>query len=530
MKFMIRISFVLVSCLLINSMQTYAQPIDSDSDGWINITSFNDLLWVSENPAQWSKSYELDTDIDASSTATMNVGDHDGDSSTPDEAMGWKPIGRDLNNDGDCNDSGEYFSGSFDGHGYTISGLNINRPTQSYVGFFGNIKAVSAVTISNLKIENISVSANEIAGGLIGNILASSANVTVEKCAVSGTINGDNRLGGLIGYVYTGASMATVKESYSDADLTGKNRIGGLIGYALSNIGKISISDSYSKGGVTGVNRLGGFIGYGYAGNIKISNCYTVGVVTGAGISVAAFIGEDYLSNIDITNSYWNNEISMQTTGIANVVPDPIGLVGLSDSEMKDQTKFANWDFINQWGRNDLLYDGYPYLKNIQSSSFVKHLNIAVKVAMMGQYNLGIHNQVPIKLELYQGEQGSSWGGMTKLKTIPAIININSWVFIEVDYMTDILATDKIYKIIVKAAGYLPLYCTEELKIVNERISYDFTSSASKAVGGENALQEVNGSYFMRVGDFNNDNMIDADDTQVLVPSYGIDFTPHIPH
>lgn len=52
----------------------------------------------------------------------------------------WKPIG----------DRWSSYTGTFDGQGYTISGLYFNNPTSSYVGLFGSIGA-------NGKISNVGV-------------------------------------------------------------------------------------------------------------------------------------------------------------------------------------------------------------------------------------------------------------------------------------------------------------------------------------------------------------------------------------
>ncbi len=56
-------------------------------------------------------------------------------SNTANGGLGWNPIGNNTNS----------FTGTFDGLGFTISNLYINRPTQDYVGLFGFESSTSSI-------------------------------------------------------------------------------------------------------------------------------------------------------------------------------------------------------------------------------------------------------------------------------------------------------------------------------------------------------------------------------------------------
>ncbi|RXJ96788.1 hypothetical protein CRU94_01370 [Arcobacter sp. AHV-9/2010] len=127
--------------------------------------------------------------------------------------LGWNPIGDNTNK----------FIGTFDGKGFTISDLYINRPS-TYVGLFGYI---NNSTIKNLGLTNVD-------------------------------ITGSNYVGGLVGYINHG----TITNSYANGKVSGIGYIGGLVGY---NGGNGIITNSYASGTVSGNSYIGGLVGYGFA-------------------------------------------------------------------------------------------------------------------------------------------------------------------------------------------------------------------------------------------------------------------------
>ena len=90
-------------------------PDPSISDGYITILIAAELDAVRRN---LGGSFRLGADIDLSGFAN------------------WQPI--------------KNFTGSFDGNGFTISGLSINRTTTSNIGLFGSINNAN---IRNLTVE-----------------------------------------------------------------------------------------------------------------------------------------------------------------------------------------------------------------------------------------------------------------------------------------------------------------------------------------------------------------------------------------
>lgn len=82
---------------------------------------------------------------------------------------------------GTVGEEGFPFLGTFDGNGYTISGVNMNIP-EGYVGLFANLGGV----VKNLKIENSTFS-----GRVCGAVAADTADAAILNCYVDAQVHGE---------------------------------------------------------------------------------------------------------------------------------------------------------------------------------------------------------------------------------------------------------------------------------------------------------------------------------------------------
>ncbi len=108
-------------------------------------------------------------------------------------------------------------AGEFDGDGYIIRNLNVNRSSVIYLGLFGE----NLGEISRLGLENVSVDGREYVGGLTGL-----NGYLIRDVYVSGLVNGDYSVGGLVGYNDENVinSYAVVNVSEYSGGLIGDNR------------------------------------------------------------------------------------------------------------------------------------------------------------------------------------------------------------------------------------------------------------------------------------------------------------------
>ena len=234
----------------------------------------------------------------------------------------WEPIGTSNSDD-------KAYSGTFDGKGYTISGLYFNKPT-SYVGLFGCIGAngkISNVGVldsyfqfiahgggvcgvnygelqkcSNSSTVSVTGDYAENAGGVCG-----SNSGTIKSCYNTASVSGQYYVGGVCGN-----NSGTIKSCYNTASVSGQYFVGGVCG---NNSGVTStITNCFNEGtvSVTGDNAqyVGGVCGLSY-GTIK--SCYNTASVSGQ-YSVGGVCGKNY--NGTITNCYYLENTA--TCGIGN--------------------------------------------------------------------------------------------------------------------------------------------------------------------------------------------------------------------
>ena len=187
------------------------------------------------------------------------------------DGNGWIPIG------GAAMYGLNEFRGTFDGKGYSISGLYINNSKNYNSGLFGLVENGTLKNINVLDVEITGDSSNSpSAGGIVGRIDTGS----ITNCSSTGSVIGKNNAGGIVGH----ATNCNITNSFSTCDVTSKASVGGIAGF-LSSSGSAkskSIKNCYSTGVVTGGADYGSTGGIaGYMLYYIMENCYSTSVVTG---------------------------------------------------------------------------------------------------------------------------------------------------------------------------------------------------------------------------------------------------------
>ena len=232
------------------------------------------------------------------STATYTVSDYNDSSDT-----GWQPIGDSLSN---------AFSATFEGNGFSISNLQINRKS-SDVGLFG----INAGTIRNLGLLEIQVQGSEEVGGLAGKTEVAAL---IINSYVHGSILGNNVVGGLCG-----ANSGRIINSYANADVRGEDYIGGLAGRSQGDNNPQTISEivnSYAAGTVHSLlegetqARVGGLLGY-LSNDAMVENSYSIAMVSivDSGLEVSGLIGTAE-GMPTVVDSYWDTVMSGRTNSL----------------------------------------------------------------------------------------------------------------------------------------------------------------------------------------------------------------------
>ena len=230
------------------------------------------------------------------------------------------------------------FTGTFDGGGFTISGLT--KPLFEVID--GDDSGSVVKHISDLTLEAAAggvtgsgILAIEVYGGtvidnvhVIGDViditdtevggLVGYSSGTISNSSAIGDVDGAGNVGGLVGY-----SDGTITDSSATGAVTGiEDYVGGLVGYSNGEI-----SNSYATGAVSGDNYVGGFVGSTGVGpnNSLITNSYATGDVIGSGEYIGGLVGDSYGT---ITNSYATGDVIGDETGLGEYIGGLVGYLG----------------------------------------------------------------------------------------------------------------------------------------------------------------------------------------------------------
>ena len=170
------------------------------------------------------------------------------------------------------------YSGTFDGNGHTISGLNVNYGDKNG-GLFCYVKSA---TIKNLTVAG-SVTYSSGDGIAYGGIVGYADSSTIENCTNRCTVTGNWYAGGIVGW----SADSDIIGCANFGNISSPFRSGGICGIVIGQVDAYGIDatirDCYNVGMVSG-NYAGGITGHSDSSDIDIliANCYNVGSLHGS--------------------------------------------------------------------------------------------------------------------------------------------------------------------------------------------------------------------------------------------------------
>ncbi len=312
---------------------------DKDNDGLIEIETLEDLNAVRYQPdgsgyrasSTASKiatgcpdnrclGYELVKDLDfldeASYVSTSNK-------AVWTTGTGWQPIGNIVNND--CTDaSSTCLGGVFDGNGFTVTNLMIDKANSDTIGLFGVVGGTSS-EIRKIGLIDVLVKGKQSVGGLVGFMKRGK----ISNSYVTGTIEGHSDVGGLVGFIERGQ----ISGSYAKSSVGGNSHVGGLVGESRADI-----RNSYAAGNVTAVDAdsVGGLVGF-FSKNIYNSYALSDVIATGKSTDIGGLVGALFV-NASINNSYAAGSVTAEEgvrvgglVGLGYFISDIIGSYAAGD-------------------------------------------------------------------------------------------------------------------------------------------------------------------------------------------------------
>jgi len=182
---------------------------------------------------------------------------------------------------------GTPFTGTFDGDGHKITGLEIDgRGTKGYLGLFG---CIEGGLVKDLRLERVSIGGSGLLTQYVGLLVGFSAGGTIINCSVAGDITGiggPQVVGALAGMNGAGGLINRCRAVAGTTN--GRSDVGGLVG---RNAPGARITDCRADGGVDGeLSCVGGLVGFNEG---TISRSQATGAITDSeyGMATGGLVG-----------------------------------------------------------------------------------------------------------------------------------------------------------------------------------------------------------------------------------------------
>lgn len=273
------------------------------------------------------------------------------------------------------------YSGTFDGNGHTISGLNVNYGDKNG-GLFCYVKSA---TIKNLTVAG-SVTYSSGDGIAYGGIVGCADSSTIENCTNRCTVTGRWYAGGIVGRSVDSDIIGCA----NFGNISSPSRSGGICGKITGEKDTYGIDatirDCYNVGMVSG-NYAGGITGQSDSGNIDIliANCYNVGSLHGSdnrGEIIGDPLSASSLTTID--NCYYlptgnsastSNRVIVKRTDSKTAAEFADGTVVLALLKAGEHDNNADpWadecKYLDAAGKTLPVFNGQGYTHNHQSDKW----------------------------------------------------------------------------------------------------------------------------------------------------------------
>ncbi len=202
------------------------------------------------------------------------------------------------------NSNCDYFAGTFDGNGHTISGLYVNKESNNMGMFVG---AKGTATIKNLALINsyFEQKGSKDRVAAICPTVAKGGNVTIENVYVDAIVIGPKTAGGIVGLLMDSGSSATVTGCvFAGSVKSSAKYVGGIVANGGSLT--VNISDCVNLGTISGSDEVAGIIGRNAQANMTLTRCVNLGKIIGTSTGcVADLVGKNKLETTVFVDCYW---------------------------------------------------------------------------------------------------------------------------------------------------------------------------------------------------------------------------------
>lgn len=256
-------------------------------------------------------------------------------------------------------DNSIYFKGTLDGGNHVIDNLKINYVNEELGGTGLFACSADETTIRNLIIgSNSTITGGFTTGAFIGQMNGG----LLENCENRAYVEANQFSGAVVGVMEGGV----VRCCSNRGKLYAATDIGGIVGQG-ANTGKVEYC--YNVGSIKAFGFGGGGIGGALYDTFSISNCYSIGGVSGNSsqyLGIPHAIVSDAIKESTVTNCYYVKALSTVDDDRATAV---------SEAEMKQAAFLTK---INN-GTNNFIADGKNINNGFPILSWQKEMTTGIK-------------------------------------------------------------------------------------------------------------------------------------------------------
>lgn len=265
--------------------------------------------------------------------------------------------------------NGHDFNGDFNGNGYTVSNLTIDKSTDrdaTYIALFGHVGSNGTVRNFTLDASN-NIAGYQYVAGFVGSLSGhlshlynaatikagssyaggiagwANENAVIDSCGNTGSVSSINYIGGILAGTLQNAAVE-IDSVYNAGTISGTTYLGGITGRASA-----LISNAVNTGDVTATkNYVGGVISYAYAPS-SVRNSSNSGTILGTGYvgGIAGYVNVHTADEPFVADSCSNSGTIAAVDASSQM--NYGGIIGYGR---------AGTNISNSWNNADIILDG----------------------------------------------------------------------------------------------------------------------------------------------------------------------------
>ena len=260
----------------------------------------------------------------------------------------------------------DYFAGTLNGQGHTISGLTIRDDSTNQIGFIVENRG----TIRNLGFSNVALQGDVSDGGCYLAGIAVRNYGTIEQCYVNGKIYGGHRAAGITTHNY-----GTVRNCYTQVKVKANWECGAIV--SVSEAGSVIESCYVIPNVFSYAQNTGGISSYGRSDSVIRNSAVLSGAVENGNKTTAARIMGKLKGSPEFENNVASENALVQGQKVTGGTADNEQGLTVTEAQLKNQSLYdetLGWDFEAVWTWDDGL--ARPVLRGLEEDPMVDVVDI----------------------------------------------------------------------------------------------------------------------------------------------------------